>query len=365
MDYPFQSIDLNNREVFLKDILSDSVSFKDDFEKTTCFFIRDWFRGNEDFEISTSGSTGTPKRTIIKKNQMVANASATARALQLKTMDHAMVCVDTKYIAGQMMLVRCFVTGMSIHAVTPSANPLAAYNWGKNIHVVAFVPYQLSAILQSKHAAELSSITNVIVGGAPITEQLIQQLQSCKCHAFATYGMTETISHIALRQLNGPEKSDYYKVLPGITIDVDHRSCLVIKTAYLPEKIITNDMVEIINSTSFKWLGRADNVINSGGVKVSPEQIEARIELVMKAVNLHLQYIVTSLPDPTLHEKIVVVIESEPIDNQFKETLLSEMSKVLERYQIPKDILSLPLFPRTQTGKTNRLEIKKLLSKQP
>jgi o-succinylbenzoate---CoA ligase len=365
MDYAFQSIDLNNREVFLKDILSDSVSFGNEFEKTTCFFIRDWFRGNEDFEINTSGSTGMPKRIIIKKNQMIANASATARALLLKTTDHAMVCLDTKYIGGQMMLVRCFVTGMSIHAITPTANPLASYNWGKNIHFVAFVPYQLSAILHSKHSAELNSITNVIVGGAPITEQLIGQLQSCKCRAFATYGMTETISHIALRALNGPEKSDYYKLLPGTSIEVDHRSCLIIKTAYLPEKIITNDIVEIINSTSFKWLGRADNVINSGGVKVSPEQIEARIELVMKAVNLHLQYIVTSLRDQTLHEKIVVVIESEPIDNQFKEALLREIAKVLERYEIPKDILTLTAFPRTRTGKTNRLEIKKLLSKQP
>jgi o-succinylbenzoate---CoA ligase len=361
LEYPFQSIRLNKREVRLNDVLDGTILGLDDFEASTIRFIRDWFDGREEFELTTSGSTGAPKKHFIHRRQMEASARATQHALGLRSGEHALICLNTKYIAGQMMLVRSFCTGMRITAVTPSANPLVDYD-GDLIDFTAMVPYQVQSILASDDFTLLDNIRILIIGGAAASSDTINALQQYQGAAFATYGMTETISHIALRMLNGPGKSDLYEVLPGIDIEVDDRSCLVIHCPYLPTSVITNDIVQLVGTRHFQWIGRADNIINSGGVKVSPERVEEALEPVIRSLNLHNRFIVSATDDIALGNKIVFVLEAVELAESQKAVLTSTFLSILPRFEAPKSIITLSSFPMTATGKIDRLEIRRLVN---
>jgi O-succinylbenzoic acid--CoA ligase len=253
--------------------------------------------------LSTSGSTGVPKKISFRRDQMISSARMTEKALNLKPNDSALVCLDTQYVAGQMMLIRSFVTGMNIIGTTPSANPLLEVSKNEKINFAAFVPYQLQAILNSS-PDRLNQINVAIIGGAPIDSTLKQELSNGKCKLYATYGMTETISHIALMKLNGENPSPYYSVLPEITIRQDKRNCLVIKADFLDEEIITNDIVELIDNDQFNWIGRWDNVINTGGIKVVPEKIEKAIALAFGQSKLTNRFFVTGINDQQLGQRI-------------------------------------------------------------
>jgi o-succinylbenzoate---CoA ligase len=364
MDYPFQSIHLNNRAINIEDILAGNASGEDEFEKNTISFIRDWCRGREEFVLTTSGSTGNPKSITITRRQMEWSAKATAQALPLKKGMSSLVCLDTRYIAGQMMLVRSLCVGLQIHAVTPSANPFEEHKWGKKIDFVAFVPYQLHTILRSVYAPQLNSIETIIVGGSPLSADDEELLQTYSCRVYLTYGMTETISHIALKAINGQNRSLYFHTLPGISIRTDDRSCLIIKCPYISDEVVTNDIVNVVNQTTFDWVGRYDNVINSGGVKIHPEKVEKLISLVFKRLNLHGRFAVSSIPDPVLGEKAVIVTEAMEVDDTMKNEIVTALRGLLQKFELPKEILMVPSFPETDTGKLNRHELRKALDKR-
>jgi O-succinylbenzoic acid--CoA ligase len=366
MDYPFQSIHLNEREIPLSEIVSDTVVPGNDFERHTLCFIRDWLSGRQDFPIQTSGSTGTPKQIVITRDQMIASATATAQALSLRKGDNALICLDTRFIAGQMMLVRCFNTGMSIRAVTPSANPLADESRRRFIDFVALVPYQVHSIMRTEGASVMESIRNVIVGGSALSEEDEDELRSVSssCGIYVTYGMTETISHIALRRVNGLAKSLLYKALPGIRLETDHRSCLIVDCPYISAKVVTNDVVRLVDATTFGWLGRFDNVINSGGIKVHPEAVEKEIEPHLRRCNLHGRFVISAVSDPVWGEKVVLVIEGDPLASQVEEEVLRNLQAQMARFSAPKSIYTMRLLPVTESGKINRREIIGMLSKQ-
>lgn len=334
-------------------IVNGDVSITSDFEKSTFDFCRAWFSGQELFKLSTSGSTGIPKEITFTRDQLIASATMTQSALSLKPETSALVCLDTKYVGGQMMLVRSFVVGMNLIAVDPVANPLTKIPSNQKIDFAAFVPYQLQAILDAT-PDHLENIRVAIIGGAPVSESTKRKIMSSKCELYATYGMTETISHIALMKLNGPNKETSFKTLKGVSIQLDDRGCLVINTNFLNQPVVTNDMVELISDHQFNWLARWDNIINTGGVKVSPEKIESRLESIFEELNLSNRFFIAAFPDNQLGERVNLIVEGESLSLPVIEKLWEAMRSKLSKYEVPKEIRFAPGFEETNTGKINR-----------
>ena len=353
ISYPFDTISINGREVSLQSIKDQKAVASSDFEKHTFAFISSWLSGSESFVQFTSGSTGNPKPITISRKQMIASAQMTIEALALKQGYRSLLCLSPEFIAGKMMIVRSFVAGMEIVAVTPSANPLISLPLNQRIDFAAMVPYQIHEIVRSDKANNLERIANVIIGGSAMDRETMAKLEGCRCNVYSTYGMTETISHIALRRLNGPKVPEHYTTLPGITISHDDRGCLIIEWSQLAEKIITNDIVEIASKNSFKWIGRWDNIINTGGFKVVPEEVEQQIEKIFAEFNITTEFFVGSLPDDRLGNKVVLFIQEKltPLMLSALQEKIEEQIRALER---PKEIITGARLIMTENGKINR-----------
>jgi o-succinylbenzoate---CoA ligase len=316
-------------------------------------FCREWADEKTSFEIQTSGSTGKPKIITLERSSMIASAMATAEALQLKKGQTSLVCLDASYIAGMMMLVRSMEVGMNIIAVEPCANPFEKLEKETIIHFAALVPYQVKAILDSPQKELFNRIEKIIIGGAPLDEPTKLKLQDFSCQFYETYGMTETISHIALKKINKKNKSDYFEILPEVTIRQDERACLCIKTSYLKEEVITNDVVEMASLNRFIWLGRYDNVINSGGVKIFPESTEKKIEIIFLNLNLQSLFFVSGVPDERLGQSVTLVVEGN-LSIEKQNELETNLKKDLSKFELPRSIKFTPQFIKTETGKINR-----------
>ena len=313
-----------------------------DFEKEIGLFLLDWFDDNDFILTKTSGTTGKPKEIKIFKQAMVNSAIATGDFFNLKPSDKALHCLPSQFIAGKMMLIRAIILGLEIDLVAPTGK-FSINN--KEYDFAAMVP------LQVEHNFEnLSHFKKVIIGGTKLSPALVAKLNKIKSTKFyETYGMTETITHIAIRDLKRPN----FKLLPGITISQDNRDCLVIDAPRIStEKIITNDIVKIISKKQFKWIGRVDNVINSGGLKLFPEQIEEKL-----SSKINLPFFISSLPDKSLGNKVVLFIEGKAKD--FESNSLFE---TMDKYEKPKEVIFLDKFVYTNTGKINR-EKSKIIKK--
>ncbi len=352
--YPFNTILINGRTLTIHSIVSSSVLPLTEFETHTFSFIKQWLTEGDDFSITTSGSTGNPKTIALIRAQMQSSAKMTIKFLGLKENDISLVCLSTQYIAGRMMLVRAFEAGMFIVAQEPSANPLR--NITAHIDFMAVVPLQFQTMLaESEHfIAQLNNMKAILIGGASINSTLKEEIKKINSPVFATYGMTETISHIALQKLNGDDATEKYKVLPGIHIQKDERGCLVIHAPYLGHAITTNDLVEITSDNEFQWLGRWDNIINTGGIKIIPEKLETAISFAIKSLGADTNFFVHGIADERLGQKLILVIETEEDINRGK--IFSMLSQVLPKYEVPKEIVTIPTFNYTQTGKINRRE---------
>ncbi|HEY0653835.1 MAG TPA: AMP-binding protein [Chryseosolibacter sp.] len=340
----------------MKSILDSSEPARTAFEDSTFAFIRAWFSPEQSFEISTSGSTGAPKKIIVTRDQMIASASATAHALRLQKGNSCLICIDTKYIGGRMMLVRAFTTGLQIYAVDPSANPFEKLPPGQCVNFAAFVPYQVEHILASSNPSLLLRVEKAIIGGAPINQHTVDALGQFTTDFYATYGMTETISHVALQKLNGAAKQDFFETLPGITVALDERECITLDVPYLREKIITNDLAHLLSPTRFRWTGRFDNIINTGGIKVSPERIEAVVQKFLTSSGHSYRFFVHGVEDRLLGTRVVLVIEANILDEQFLKSLHSSLAAALPPYEIPKEALLVSKFSESGNGKINRLQ---------
>ncbi|UII24907.1 AMP-binding protein [Fulvivirga maritima] len=333
-----------------------SFAISNPFENTTVSFIKDWLSGQSSFELQTSGSTGTPKKIKIKRSQMEASARQTMQALGI-TQGNALVCLDTAYIAGKMMLVRALLHQMNIIAVTPGSNPLKGLNTQPDF--AALVPLQVETILADEESKNmLNRMQAVIIGGAPVSNHLAQQIEKLQVPAYATYGMTETVSHIALKRLNGSEKDDTYIAFDEVQLALDERGCLTIQSAVTDgETIITNDRVDLKTPHTFEWLGRIDNVINSGGVKVQSEKVERAIEKIFSGLRITHRFFIAGVPDSTLGQKVIMVVESNA---SLPETaIIDKLKLAVNKYEIPKQIYYIASFAETKTGKVNRSEILK------
>ena len=336
------------------------ISFSKTISNSVATFLTDWFNTNDYVIVQTSGSTGKPKPIALRKEFMKNSAIATGTFFNLKENTTALLCLSTDYIAGKMMLVRALTLGWVLDVVNTDSNPLKYIK--KKYDFSAMVPLQLRNSLN-----ELYKVDKLIVGGGVVSSDLIAAIQNIPTKIYATYGMTETITHIAVKKLNNftslrgeTTKKSVYKILPNVIISKDKRDCLVIEAPRVSsEKIITNDVVTIISNNEFEWLGRYDNVINSGGVKLHPEKIEEKLSKIIAE-----RFFVIGVPDSVLGEKLVLIIE-KIISNEVEELLLSKIKKdsTLSKFEVPKKIYSVNKFIETETKKIQRKKtLQKLLN---
>jgi len=325
-----------------------------EYEQKVINFCQKWIDGQQEFVLKTSGSTGEPKPINLTRNQMIASAKMTGKTFGLKEGDSALICLNVDYIAGIMMLVRGMELGLKLTIVEPSGNPLQNLeNQYFDFH--AFVPLQLQNLLENKKIIEfLNKSKAIIVGGAAVNEVLDKEIQKLSVPVYSTYGMTETVSHIAIKRLNGVNKNDNFQVLEGVKIGIDGRNCLnIIAEATNDVLIQTNDIVEIINGKEFQLIGRFDNIINSGGVKIQLEKVEKLIANEIKILNPK-RYFAYGIKDEKLGQKLVLFVEGEAVNLDIKNTFLTNIQSVLLKYEIPRKICFVERFMETATGKIDK-----------
>lgn len=317
-------------------------------DKHIASFLEEWLNDESSMLLQTSGSTGEPKLITVSKRAMVASARRTIQFFDLKMGDSALLCLSAKYIAGKMMLVRALVGRLNILTVGVSSNPLKEIN--RNIDFVAMVPLQVSCILkENKESLEL--VRKLIIGGGSVHPEVEKAFYGLNTAIWETYGMTETVSHIALRRL--VSGTELFRLLPGIQIVIDGRGCLCIQPSDINEELlVTNDLVELVGDDEFRLLGRYDNIINSGGIKLMPEAIEMKLKSQIKS-----DFAISWKSDVTLGQKVVLVVESDDSIEleQFDFTALS-------KYEMPKEVIALSNLPRTETGKIQRTKLNELIS---
>jgi O-succinylbenzoic acid--CoA ligase len=307
----------------------------EEFEKSVGDFLLDWFDHRPYIEMLTSGTTGTPKLITVEKQAMVNSALATGDFFDLNPGNKVLHCLPAKYVAGKMMFVRGFVLGLDMDFVAPSSHPLL--NNDTKYDFTAMVPLQAQNSLKS-----LQNVKKMIIGGVKINKILEKELKKLPVQAYETYGMTETITHIAAKKIG----ETAFTVLPNVTISYDDKNCLVIHAPSISnEVIVTNDLVELVNENQFVFLGRIDNVINSGGIKLLPEMIEEKLSGKIAG-----RFFVAGKPDNVLGEKLVLVIEGQ--EEAFDMQIFDE----LDRYEKPKEVVFIPKFTETGNGKILRKE---------
>ena len=318
-------------------------------------FINEWKDASDTIEVHTSGSTGTPKVMRVEKCRMLASARATCDFLGLQRGDTALLCMSVDYIAGKMMVVRAIERGLHLLCVGPSSHPLDMSKWpdkiGHFLDFAAMVPLQVYSSLQvPKERKLLSNIRHIIIGGGPLDPSLEAELRGLDNAIWHSYGMTETLSHVALRRVSGSEATPWFTPMPGVSLSVNDDQCLVIEAPHLcPEVLVTRDVVEMEPGTQrFRVLGRIDNVIISGGVKIHIEQVERTL-----APHISLPFLITKCPDAKFGEIVVMLVQGAEANVA---EILEKCRRVLPRYACPKHVLMVPELPYTPTGKPARAQ---------
>lgn len=312
----------------------------DEYEKVIGDFLLDWFDANSYIDLQTSGTTGTPKLIRKSKQALVNSALATGDFFELKPGDTALCCLPVQFIAGKMMLIRSIILGLAIDFVSPNSYPLATID--KEYDFVAMVPLQVQNSLN-----ELYKVKKLIIGGAKTDRSLEKKLLGITTKVYETYGMTETITHIAAKRIGEAA----FSILPNVSISQNENDCLVIDAPQVSEeRLFTNDLVQIINDNQFVLLGRIDNVVNSGGIKLIPEKIEEKL-----LNTIGTRFFVGGIPDMILGEKLVLVIEGD------KQELDESIFAILNKYEKPKAVFFVSEFETTESGKIKRKAILKAL----
>ena len=309
-------------------------------EELKCF-LQEWFDPSPTLTVHTSGSTGVPKALCVRKAQMIASAQMTCRYLGLQAGDSALLCMPLRYIAGKMVVVRTLVAQLDLRLAVPSGHPLAHIESSPTF--AAMIPLQIYNSLQRKEEQiKLMGIKQLLIGGGAIDTALEQAIHTLPGAIYSTYGMTETLSHIALRRLNGKQASPHYTPLEGVHVELSEAGTLCIEAPLVCDQpLITNDIARLYPDGSFTILGRKDNVINTGGIKIQIEEVEQTLKSILSQ-----PFAITSLPDPKLGERIVLLYTGK--------ALAPDKLDILPKYQRPKAILYTQEIPLTETGKINR-----------
>lgn len=336
---------LNHKEYTKESLLQlcrDKAHSEQKWERDLYSFILEWFNDRNYVIGHTSGTTGSPKEIFCSKERMRLSAMRSLDYLHIKAKETALLSLSANFIAGKMMVVRALEYGLDLVCIEPSMKALLLLN--EKIDFAALVPYQVSEIIAKKPVL-LNNVKTLIIGGAEVSKELEANLQNISTACYATYGMTETLSHIALKRLNGDNPDIYYKTMQGVRISQDDRDCLQV-IAFDNELLTTNDIVKLHSDNSFEWLGRYDNVINSGGLKFIPEQIEAKIRHLIAN-----RFIISSKKDEKLGNCLILIIEGNSFPT---EQLHAQVSTLLSKYEIPKEIIFIDQLKETSSGKIIR-----------
>jgi O-succinylbenzoic acid--CoA ligase len=323
-------------------------------------FLNEWHDDRPTVMVHTSGSTGKPKPLLVEKSRMEASARITCNFLGLQQGDTALLCMPLDYIAGKMMVVRALTCGLRLIAVKPSGTPC----WDETIDFAAMVPLQVWNLLHHATGRQrLMQVRHLIIGGGAIDERLEEALKDFPNAVWSTYGMTETLSHIALRRLNGPTASSWYTPFEGVMLSQTEEGCLVIDAPAVHDGLlVTNDIVELslnsklssLNSQQFRVIGRKDNVICSGGIKIQMEEVERLLR-----PHLPRPFLITRVPDERLGQQVVLMMEQGT-----EEEARTVCERVLPKYWQPRRILIVDGLPMTATGKPARAEAELLAQQQ-
>lgn len=344
---------------FSKNINIESLFPENEFLEKVISFLQEWFSSSETVSVQTSGSTGKPKLFEVEKRRMLHSAKMTCDFLGLKEEDSALLCLPIQYISGKMMLVRAIERKLKLTISEPSSAPEVT----ENIEFCAMTPLQVQNSLD-----KINLIKNLIIGGATVSEKLKNEISTAlqfsnsRNRIYETYGMSETLSHIALKQIL-PIQEEYFTILNDVEISVDEKNCLKIFAPKLnPEILQTNDIVELLNDKQFRFFGRYDNVINSGGVKIFAEELENLVKKYLDKLNVTNDLVFLGKPDEILGEQLILLIEG--IQDENIKFQISNI-KFENRFHIPKEILFLEKFPRAENGKVLRKEILKIIFDTP
>ena len=346
--HPSFSLEIGNKcfsgQKLIEAVEHNLFPVSEDWQKSVVSFLKQWFDSADDIMIKTSGSTGNPQVIHLSKATMRVSAAMTCDFFGLQPGDRALLCLSSENVAGKMMLVRAIERGLHLIAVNPVGCPLSTIN--EKVKFAAMVPLQVQHCLQENC---LDKTEILLVGGVAVSDKMRAELQQHAVACFSSYGMTETMSHVALKKLNGPEASEWYEGLADVSFSLDQRGCLQIEAKSLGiDKLQTNDLCELDGIHRFRWLGRVDFVINSGGVKVIPEQLEKLLSPFMD-----LPFFITGIPNEALGDQVVIFVEAPSIE----QVPIDKILKILQewpKYQRPKAVFYLPSFVYTASGKVNR-----------
>ena len=353
----FQRITINGGTVEGAAIIESAKRIREEHENA------DWTRSLEvlltelvlhtgALAVHTSGTTGEPKRLKLSRRDLIASARLTAESFKLHAGDNALLCLPCEYIAGKMMVVRAFVIGLDLQVMEPRGSVLDQLKTKDRFRFAALVPLQLHRAIQEDKSRVEQQFDTILLGGGPVSEALIEDLQAVSTRVFHTYGSTETVTHIAIRQLNGKDRSSMFTALGDVTLDQDDRGCLIAYTPHLSTKAhITNDVVDLLDNRHFRWLGRYDNVILSGGLKIFPEQLEAKTAGIVPYPHYF-----TSYPEDKLGQAVMMVVELEQPSEEIVQEVLDKVKDVLTQYELPRRIMARKAFQRTTSGKVIRTE---------
>ena len=312
------------------------------WEKNIYAFLLEFLGDGAFIRQESSGTTGESKVFHLAKGCMITSAQKTAEYFGLKRGDTALLCLPVEYIAGKMMVVRALVSGLNLVWQEPGIAPeLKSY---REIDFCAMVPLQVRHVMQTD---DFSVIKQLIIGGSRLDDKLRDELKAISTMCYETYGMTETCSHVALRKLNGENADRYFEALPGVTFHTDKRGCLIIHAHRLQESIVTNDIVELIDSEHFELKGRFDDLINTGGIKVNPAEVEEKISGMIPY-----EFAIIGLPDSILGQSVTLVLETE--EKMDKKTLHEKLSNALSKYEKPRQIFTVKSLPRNASLKIDR-----------
>lgn len=353
------SLHFGNEEISFEEVqVSESLPLH---IRQAAALIAGWNAGKEIFYLHTSGSTGTPKSIELHRKYILHSARLTATTFGLKENDLLLCCLPVNKIAGFMMVMRALVNRCDLLLVPPSSNPFSELDQKIKIDFAAFVPMQIQAILNEGYdqIKMLNRMKAILVGGADIAETLMQRLQIISAPVYHTYGMTETYTHVAIRRLNGPHASKKFFPLEGVNMQTDARGCLVISSPVTgKEPVITNDLVEFDAEGSFRFKGRADFIINSGGLKIQPEEIEKVAYEVAKNMQLHqIEIVVAAMPHEVLGQQVILVVEGPAWEEKLASDFLASVKNKLEKHKQPKAIRFIPEIPKTSNGKVDRISL--------
>jgi o-succinylbenzoate---CoA ligase len=336
---------------FSEKMLSSSALSK--WESSLYKFIIDFFTESKSIQQKTSGTTGDPKTQILNRNAMLNSAEMTLKHFNLKKGSKVLLCLPIEYIAGKMMVIRSLLGGLNIITAEPSSRPLA--NLSEEIDFAAMVPMQVYESIANFDSLE--RIGKLLIGGGEIDQSLLSKIKKLKrVEVIESFAMTETYTHFATRRINGDNPETYFELMDNVSIEMDDRGCLLVEIRGVTDgKVVTNDLVSIEDNSKFKCLGRIDNILKSGGIKIIPELLEGKIKQHIPA-----ELIIIGMPDKKLGQKLVLVIEGDenkiPLDSW-----MTKLTGILERHEIPREIVAIRSIPRNISMKFDRKATAKIL----